>query len=108
MQDINIDTNEKKEEEKFNLNEDIKAKKGLTLVMNMIIQLFLLSSAKLNSYYTGPSISSSRTHCVRKQIQTKICSKRKKIINASCNIIQHHQLQRLRMIDIPPYYYSLC
>lgn len=26
MQDINIDTNEKKEEEKFNLNEDIKAK----------------------------------------------------------------------------------
>lgn len=49
MQDINIDTNEKKEEEKFNLNEDIKAKKGLTLVMNMIIQLFLLSSAILNS-----------------------------------------------------------
>lgn len=48
MQDINIDTNEKKEE-KFNLNEDIKAKKGLTLVMNMIIQLFLLSSAILNS-----------------------------------------------------------
>lgn len=46
MQDINIDTNEKKEE-KFNLNEDIKAKKGLTLVMNMIIQLFLLSSAIL-------------------------------------------------------------
>lgn len=45
MQDINIDTNEKKKEEKFNLNEDIKAKKGLTLVMNMIIQLFLLSSA---------------------------------------------------------------
>lgn len=49
MQDINIDTNEKKEEEKFNLNEDIKAKKGLTLVMNMIIQLFLLSSAILDS-----------------------------------------------------------
>lgn len=49
MQNINIDTNEKKEEEKFNLNEDIKAKKGLTLVMNMIIQLFLLSSAILNS-----------------------------------------------------------
>lgn len=49
MQDINIDTNEKKEEEKFNLNEDIKAKKGLTLVMNMIIQLFLLSLAILNS-----------------------------------------------------------
>lgn len=49
MQDINIDTNVKKEEEKFNLNEDIKAKKGLTLVMNMIIQLFLLSSAILNS-----------------------------------------------------------
>lgn len=48
MQDINIDTNEKKKE-KFNLNEDIKAKKGLTLVMNMIIQLFLLSSAILNS-----------------------------------------------------------
>lgn len=48
MQDINIDTNEKNEE-KFNLNEDIKAKKGLTLVMNMIIQLFLLSSAILNS-----------------------------------------------------------
>lgn len=48
MQDINIDTNEKKEE-KFNLNEDIKAKKGLTLVMNMIIQLFLLSSAILDS-----------------------------------------------------------
>lgn len=49
MQDINIDTNEKKEEEKFNLNEDIKAKKGLTLVMNMIIQLFLLSSVILDS-----------------------------------------------------------
>lgn len=49
MQDINIDTNEKKQEAKFNLNEDIKAKKGLTLVMNMIIQLFLLSSAILNS-----------------------------------------------------------
>lgn len=49
MQDINIDTNEKKQEEKFNLNEDIKAKKGLTLVMNMIIQLFLLSSAILDS-----------------------------------------------------------
>lgn len=49
MQDINIDTNEKKEEEKFNLNEDIKAKKGLTLVMNKIIQLFFLSSAILNS-----------------------------------------------------------
>lgn len=49
MQDINIDTNEKKQEAKFNLNEDIKAKNGLTLVMNMIIQLFLLSSAKLNS-----------------------------------------------------------
>lgn len=49
MQDINIDTNEKKKEEKFNLNEDIKAKKGLTLVMNKIIQLFLLSSAILNS-----------------------------------------------------------
>lgn len=49
MQDINIDTNEKTEEEKFNLNEDIKAKKGLTLVMNMIIQLFLLSSAILDS-----------------------------------------------------------
>lgn len=49
MQDINIATNEKKEEEKFNLNEDIKAKKGLTLVMNMIIQLFLLSSAILDS-----------------------------------------------------------
>lgn len=49
MQDINIDTNKKKQEEKFNLNEDIKAKKGLTLVMNMIIQLFLLSSAILNS-----------------------------------------------------------
>lgn len=49
MQDINIDTNEKKEEEKFNLNEDKKAKKGLTLVMNMIIQLFLLSSAILDS-----------------------------------------------------------
>lgn len=49
MQDINIDTNEKKQEEKFNLNEDIKAKKGLTLVMNMIIQLFLLSSAILNN-----------------------------------------------------------
>lgn len=48
MQDINIDTNEKKEE-KFNLNEDIKAKKGLTLVMNMIIQLFLLSLAILDS-----------------------------------------------------------
>lgn len=47
MQDINIDTNEKKE--KFNLNEDKKAKKGLTLVMNMIIQLFLLSSAILDS-----------------------------------------------------------
>lgn len=46
MQDINIDTNEKKI---FNLNEDIKAKEGLTLVMNMIIQLFLLSSAILNS-----------------------------------------------------------
>lgn len=27
MQDINIDTNEKKEEEKLNLNEDINAKK---------------------------------------------------------------------------------
>lgn len=39
----------KKEEEKLNLNEDIKAKKGLTLVMNMIIQLFLLSSAILDS-----------------------------------------------------------
>lgn len=39
----------KEEEEKFNLNEDIKAKKGLTLVMNMIIQLFLLSSAILDS-----------------------------------------------------------
>lgn len=49
MQDINIDTNKNKQEEKFNLNEDIKAKKGLTLVMNMIIQLFLLSSAILNS-----------------------------------------------------------
>lgn len=49
MQDINIDTNEKKKEEKLNLNEDIKAKKGLTLVMNMIIQLFLLSSAILDS-----------------------------------------------------------
>lgn len=49
MQDINTDTNKKKQEEKFNLNEDIKAKKGLTLVMNMIIQLFLLSSAILNS-----------------------------------------------------------
>lgn len=49
MQDINIDTNEEKKKEKFNLNEDIKAKKGLTLVMNMIIQLFLLSSAILNS-----------------------------------------------------------
>lgn len=49
MQDINIDTNEKKQEAKFNLNEDIKAKKGLTLVMNMIIQLFLLSSAILDS-----------------------------------------------------------
>lgn len=49
MQDINIDTNKKKQEEKFNLNEDIKAKKGLTLVMIMIIQLFLLSSAILNS-----------------------------------------------------------
>lgn len=49
MQDINIDTNEKKEKEKFNLNEDKKAKKGLTLVMNMIIQLFLLSSAILDS-----------------------------------------------------------
>lgn len=48
MQDINIDTNEKKKKN-FNLNEDIKAKKGLTLVMNMIIQLFLLSSAILNS-----------------------------------------------------------
>lgn len=48
MQDINIDTNEKKRE-KFNLNEDKKAKKGLTLVMNMIIQLFLLSSAILDS-----------------------------------------------------------
>lgn len=49
MQDINIDTNEKKKEEKLNLNEDIKAKKGLTLVMNMIIQLFLLSLAILDS-----------------------------------------------------------
>lgn len=49
MQDINTDTNKKKQEEKFNLNEDIKAKKGLTLVMNMIIQLFLLSSAILNT-----------------------------------------------------------
>lgn len=49
MQDINIDTNKNKQEEKFNLNEDIKAKKGLTLVMNMIIQLFLLSSAILDS-----------------------------------------------------------
>lgn len=49
MQDINTDTNKKIQEEKFNLNEDIKAKKGLTLVMNMIIQLFLLSSAILNS-----------------------------------------------------------
>lgn len=49
MQDINIDTNEKKKEEKFNSNEDIKAKKGLTLVMIMIIQLFLLSSAILDS-----------------------------------------------------------
>lgn len=49
MQDINIDTNGKKKEEKLNLNEDIKAKKGLTLVMNMIIQLFLLSSAILDS-----------------------------------------------------------
>lgn len=49
MQDINTDTNKKKQEEKFNLNEDIKAKKGLTLVINMIIQLFLLSSAILNS-----------------------------------------------------------
>lgn len=39
----------KKKEEKLNLNEDIKAKKGLTLVMNMIIQLFLLSSAILDS-----------------------------------------------------------
>lgn len=48
MQDINIDTNEKKKK-KFNLNEDIKAKNGLTLVMNMIIQLFLLSSAILDS-----------------------------------------------------------
>lgn len=48
MQDINIDTNGKKKK-KINLNEDIKAKKGLTLVMNMIIQLFLLSSAILNS-----------------------------------------------------------
>lgn len=48
MQDINIDTNEKKRE-KFNLNEDKMAKKGLTLVMNMIIQLFLLSSAILDS-----------------------------------------------------------
>lgn len=48
MQDINIDTNEKKRE-KSNLNEDKKAKKGLTLVMNMIIQLFLLSSAILDS-----------------------------------------------------------
>lgn len=49
MQDINIDTSEKRKKEKFNLNEDKKAKKGLTLVMNMIIQLFLLSSAILNS-----------------------------------------------------------
>lgn len=48
MQDININTNEKKKE-KFNLNEDKKAKKGLTLVMNMIIQLFLLSSVILDS-----------------------------------------------------------
>lgn len=39
----------KKKKKIFNLNEDIKAKKGLTLVMNMIIQLFLLSLAILDS-----------------------------------------------------------
>lgn len=49
MQDINIDINEKKKEEKFNLNEDIKVKKGFILVMNMIIQLFLLLSVIFNS-----------------------------------------------------------
>lgn len=49
MQDINIDINEKKKEEKFNLNEDIKVKKGFILVINMIIQLFLLLSVIFNS-----------------------------------------------------------
>lgn len=39
----------KKKKKIFNLNEDKKAKKGLTLVMNMIIQLFLLSSAILDN-----------------------------------------------------------
>lgn len=35
---------------KFNLNEDIKARNGLTLVMNLIIKLFLISSAIYNTH----------------------------------------------------------
>lgn len=39
-----------KKNQKFNLNEDIKARNGLTLVMNLIIKLFLISSAIYNTH----------------------------------------------------------